>query len=129
MNTQPTNRRQVRIIALHVNYQHLLLKTEVKSLLFAQLQSNEVDGYLYELTIGMSQHLADYQKIVSAYLTKGWTLDRLPYCTQALLLMAAHEIISMEMPKPVVIDEAVELAKLYGDEEDFKLINAILDRL
>ena len=48
---------------------------------------------------------------------------------QAILLMACCELDLETAPKPIVIDEAITLAKKYCDDEAYKLINGVLDRL
>ena len=60
---------------------------------------------------------------------KDWSFDRLGYIEQAILLLATHEITAGEVQKPVVINEAVEFAKKYCDEDSYKFINGVLDRL
>ena len=59
-----------------------------------------------------------------------WTFDRLGYIEQAILLLACGEVIALQTPKQVVINESVEYAKKYGEEDTtYKLINATLDKV
>ncbi len=58
-----------------------------------------------------------------------WTLSRLPRTDQDILRIAATEIEFLAVPEQVAINEAVELAKRYSDEEGTRLINGILRRL
>lgn len=58
-----------------------------------------------------------------------WTFDRLGYIEQAILLIACTEFDEQMAAAPVIIDEAILLAKKYGDEKAYKLINGVLDRL
>ena len=59
-----------------------------------------------------------------------WTFDRLGFIEQAILLLACGEAIILQTEKQVIIDEAVKLAKEFGDEDDtYKLINATLDKV
>ncbi|MEF9893616.1 transcription antitermination factor NusB [Anaerorhabdus sp.] len=58
-----------------------------------------------------------------------WTFDRLGYIEQAILLIACTEFDVQMAAAPVIIDEAILLAKKYGDEKAYKLINGVLDRL
>ena len=56
--------------------------------------------------------------------------ERLGYIEQAILLLACGEAIIMATPKTALINEAVELSKAYGDQDDtYKLINATLDKV
>lgn len=58
-----------------------------------------------------------------------WTFDRLGYIEQAILLMACTEFDEKMAQAAVIIDEAILLAKKYGDDNAYKLINGVLDRL
>lgn len=58
-----------------------------------------------------------------------WTFDRLGYIEQAILLMACTEFDEKVAQAAVIIDEAILLAKKYGDDNAYKLINGVLDRL
>ena len=58
-----------------------------------------------------------------------WEFERLGCVEKAILLMAAAELDFETASKAVVIDEAVTLSKKYCDEETYKLINGVLDRL
>ncbi|SJZ90243.1 transcription antitermination factor NusB [Anaerorhabdus furcosa] len=58
-----------------------------------------------------------------------WTFDRLGFIEQAILLMACTEFDNKIAETPVIINEAILLAKKYGDDNAYKLINGVLDRL
>ena len=58
-----------------------------------------------------------------------WDYERLGYIEQAILLLGIVEITLLGYDKPIVIDEAIILAKEYCDEDTYKLINGILDQL
>jgi len=66
---------------------------------------------------------------LSPYLIN-WQLERLAPVVRNVLLMALFEILYMEdIPAAVTINEAVELTRLYQDEESSRFVNAVLDRL
>ena len=60
---------------------------------------------------------------------KDWSFDRLSVLEQAILLVSLQEILQNDIPKPVVINEAIKLAKKYCDDDSYKLINGVLDQL
>lgn len=61
---------------------------------------------------------------------KGWTLDRLSKIDLAILRLSSYEIIFLDdIPNNVSINEAVELAKIYSDEDSRKFINGLLDSI
>lgn len=126
----PFNRHQMRLIALECLYQHLLLGTDIKKCLYnALLGSNQVDEFLYNLTIDTVNNEEIFKDQISKYLRKDWDFDRLSLLEQAILLMAMEEIQVNDEAKPVVINEAITLAKQYCDDQSFKMINAVLDRI
>lgn len=65
-----------------------------------------------------------------APLLKGWTIARLPKVNLAILQLAVFEIEYMpDVPDKVAVNEAVELAKKYGEADSYKFINGILARI
>ena len=56
-----------------------------------------------------------------------WELDRVGSIEKAALRLVAYEILFEELDKAVVINEAVELGKLFGAENSAKFINGVLD--
>jgi len=65
---------------------------------------------------------------INPFLQTDWTFERLAYVDQAILLLAVCELERKLSEKAIVIDEAIELAKLYSDDDAFKYINAVLDK-
>ncbi len=126
----PFNRHQMRKLALEAIYQHLLLGKDIRKAVYDVMnQSNEIDGYLYALTVGTVENEDYFVDLINSKLREDWSMDRLSLLEQAILMMAAQEILVNETPKPVAIDEAVNLAKEYCDDSAPKMINGILDTL
>lgn len=123
-------RHEQREIALNSLYQHLLLNKDIRKCVYeAMYGTNEIDGYLYSITVDTVAHEYNYIQTINHILRKDWTFNRLSVLEQAILLMACQEILVNQTPKAVVIDEAVGLAKKYCDDDSYKLINGVLDRL
>lgn len=123
-------RHDMREIALRCVYQHLLLGKDIRKCLYEAMKgNNEVDGYLYSLTIGTVEHEQEYIDIISKYLRKDWDFDRLSVLEQSILLISLQEILQNDIPKPIVINEATKLAKKFCDDDSYKLINGILDQI
>ena len=59
--------------------------------------------------------------------SKGWALDRINHIEKSIIRLALYEIRYMDIPYEVSVNEAVELAKRYGEEEAYSFVNAILD--
>jgi N utilization substance protein B len=59
-----------------------------------------------------------------------WRLERMARVDRNILRLGAFELTARpEVPRAVIIDEAVELAKRYGTEESGKFVNGVLDRI
>ena len=88
----------------------------------------EVKDYAVELvkTVrAQRQAIEDYLEDVLV----AWQLNRLPKIDRDILTMAVAEILYLEVPDRVAIDEAVELAKRYSDNDGFRFINGVLRRV
>ncbi|BCZ18836.1 Transcription antitermination protein NusB [Helicobacter sp. NHP19-012] len=62
-------------------------------------------------------------------LLKDWDLKRIGRMERAILRLGAYEILHTQTKPAVVINEAVELAKAYGEDNAPRLVNAVLDHL
>jgi N utilization substance protein B len=66
------------------------------------------------------------QKIIP--LIENWRFDRLGIPTILILRLAVWEIMHTDTDPVVIINEAVELAKCFGEKDSFKFINGVLDQ-
>ena len=124
------NRHEQRIIAMKSIYQHLLLDKDIRKCVYECMDGcNEIDGYLYSLTIGTAENKEKYIDMINPLLRKDWSFDRLSILEQTILLIAFQEILVNETQKAIVINEAVTLAKKYCDEDAYKLLNGVIDQL
>lgn len=84
-------------------------------------------GLLFD---GVRRELTAIDQVLTARLAN-WALNRLAVTDRAILRLGAYELIyTTDVPSRVVINEYIELAKLYGSEERAsKLVNGILDRI
>lgn len=124
------NRHQMREIAMTCLYQSFLLKKDIKLVVFENTkEQNKVDPFLYAITIDAYKNISHYIEKINTILKDDWTFDRLGYIEQAILVMAASELTFETAQKPIVIDEAITLAKKYCDDDAYKLINGVLDHL
>ena len=84
--------------------------------------------FVKDMVYGVSTKIDDLDEIANKYLNK-WTIDRLGNTDQAILRMGIFEILYMDTPDVVAINEAVELAKSYSDDDVKNMINAVLDNV
>ncbi|MEM8503052.1 MAG: transcription antitermination factor NusB [Cyanobacteria bacterium P01_D01_bin.1] len=95
--------------------------------LAALLDRDEVRGYARELLGNWIR----YQPAVDSQLNEAmekWSIGRLARVDRDILRLAMIEIVHMHTPKRVAIDEAIEMAKRYSDEEGYRFINGVLRR-
>jgi transcription antitermination protein NusB len=96
---------------------------------FLQLANQiEVREYALELIKTVLNQRENIEKQIEDGLV-AWQLSRLPQIDRDILQIAVAEILYLEVPKQVAIDEAVELAKRYSDEEGHRFINGVLRRV
>ena len=121
------NRHEYRVKIVFALYQSLLLKKDLE-LSFNDNFENDNNEYLLVLKKDLIENYKLYIDEITPLLTK-WTFDRLSYVEQAILLVATSEIKTKVINKNIAIDEAVIIAKEYCDEESYKYINGVLDKL
>ncbi len=89
----------------------------------------EIDNdFVKEVVYGVITNRDKIDEYANKYLNK-WSLDRLGYTYQAIIRMWIFELLYTETPPIVVINEAVELGKLYSDESVKGMINSVLDKI
>jgi N utilization substance protein B len=89
------------------------------------------EGRAYADTIvrGVSDSVADVDKRITQA-SQNWRLERMGRVDRNLLRMGTWELMAQkDVPRAVVIDEAVELAKAYGTEDSSGFVNGVLDRI
>lgn len=86
----------------------------------------EVDDFCRRIIDNTRDNLSEIDNRISSHL-QGWTIDRLPKTSLAILRLSAAQLLYMkDIPVPVVISEAVELAKRFGSSNDYVFINGAL---
>ena len=85
-----------------------------------------VNEYTVRLVEGVAAHAAEIDRLIDEY-AAGWSLERLPDVDRAILRMAVFELRwADDVPDPVVIDEAVELAKTLSTDDSPAFVNGVL---
>jgi N utilization substance protein B len=85
----------------------------------------------YTLTVarGVTEHRAHIDDLISSHL-QGWTLVRLPAVDRAILRVAVWELLhASDVPEPVAVDEAVELAKKLSTDDSPGFVNGVLGQI
>jgi N utilization substance protein B len=120
-------RRRARDVALQVLFQADVGKAPLADVL-EQVRAErprEEWPFIVELCSGVWARRAEIDRLIAEHLA-GWTLDRMPAVDRAVLRLALYELLAMDTPPNVVINEAVELAKKYGTEDSGRFVNGVL---
>jgi len=84
------------------------------------------DPFMESLVRGTSSQIDTLDEYI-AKRAENWRLERMPAVDRNILRMAIYEMKDEGTPPPVVIDEALELAKRYSEEEAVPFLNGVLD--
>lgn len=96
-------------------------------LLLEQPECESNFGYISSTVKGVLEHDAELEKIITENIREGWTYQRLSKVSKCILKLAVYEMkYADDVPPKVAINEAVELAKAYGDENDPNFVNGLL---
>lgn len=88
------------------------------------------EDFFKDIVRGVLRHQIEIDRSLTASLASGWTLRRVDSILRALMRAAAYELKGRkDVPVKVVIDEYVELAKDFFDDDEPAFVNAVLDRL
>ena len=95
------------------------------------LESNEIEDksakeYINDAILGIEKNKEKIVEQIEKNLKKDWKIDRISKIDLAILKLAIYEIQYKELPFKVVINEAVELAKKYGEDSSKNFVNGIL---
>ena len=89
-------------------------------------RDEEIDPYAAQLAKLVQEHFLEIDQVINRHSTK-WKLSRLPKVTAAILRLAVCELqYQPDVPMGAIINEAVELAKKYGGDEDPAYVNGVL---
>ena len=125
------NRHELRIRLMFTIYQHRLLHDDMDGHILDNFEVDsleDLDPYFKDLLKLIKDNETAYIDKISELL-HNWSFKRLNYVDQAILLVAAAEFAAGVNAKGIIINEAVNIAKKYSDNDSFKYINGVLDRL
>lgn len=82
--------------------------------------------YMTETVNGIAKNKEKILELISQNLKEKWDISRVSKINITLLKLATYEIVYTELPYKVVVNEAVEIAKKYGDDTSPAFINGVL---
>ena len=123
--TRHTNREK----AMYATYQNQIFKRPLSELIEANFpEGEEIDPYIAKVIETAVTNTDRYHSYIDEVLDN-WSFDRLGVIEQAILLNGCAEFDLKQIEAAVIIDEYVRLAKKYCDDDSYKLINGVLDRI
>lgn len=127
------NRRRAREVVLQLLYEEDLnpdrnIHSADEFLARRLFNHRQLTEFARGLLSGIRQNRRKIDKLLSEKATN-WSLRRMTAIDRNILRMGTFEIIIALTPGPVVINEAVELAKRFGDRQSGIFVNGVLDRI
>ena len=126
-------RTDARRLALQILYQSEMLNVAAESILVEKnyiAEQGIVTPYAEKLIRGVERHRPEIDEQLIE-VSENWSLMRMPAVDRSLLRLACFEMMYVEeVPISVSINEAVELAKAFGGEDDSpRFVNGVLGRI
>ncbi|EKF8742461.1 transcription antitermination factor NusB [Staphylococcus pseudintermedius] len=126
------SRKQARSQAFQTLFQLEMKNTELtihEAISFIKEDYPDLDfDFIKWLVSGVKDHQHVLDETISPYLN-GWTIARLLKTDRIILRMATFEMNHSDTPEKVIINEAVELAKQFSDDDHYKFINGVLSHI
>lgn len=95
----------------------------------ARRRVHEAFDHARRLVEGTDRHRQEIDALIRSQ-ADNWRLERMPVVDRNILRLAVYEMLyTPEVPKLVVLDEAIELAKAYGSDQSSRFVNGLLDGL
>lgn len=126
------NRTAIRELAFKLIYSLEIQKQEnLDEAIEVFLESNEIEDksaqeYIQDAILGIEKNKETITEQIEENLKKDWKIDRISKMDLSILKLAIYEIQYKDIPFKVVINEAVELAKKYGEDSSKNFVNGVL---
>ena len=105
-------------------------KAQVKLFLdCTEVEDGRAREYVKEIAGGIKEYNEEITNMIANNLKSGWTIDRISTVDLALLKLAIYEIKYKQIPFKIIINEAVNMAKKYGEETSPAFINGVLAKI
>ncbi|MEW6679562.1 MAG: transcription antitermination factor NusB [bacterium] len=121
-------RTRARTYSLELLY-WLEITKEKREDKFFSLYPEKRDNFSLSIVSGVKENEKAIDKIIKSHL-ENWKIERLALIDHKILQIAIYELLfSKDAPAIVIIDEAIELSKMYSTSSSYKIINGILDKI
>lgn len=128
-----SQRRKAREFALQILFQYDLADGNIGEIMESFWKDKKVNqktiSFCSKLVSGTIDKISEIDEKISLH-SLNWKLERMSTVDRNVLRIATYELLFLkETPPPVVINEAIEVAKKFGTEDSAKFINGILDAI
>lgn len=133
------SRRKGRVLAFQALYSYDVGAMSLEQMLeFSWIEGEGGAGKFSEeervfaklLIVGTVEHIDEIDGYIKKYLSPNWDFSRISKVSLAILRLSAYSLLYQKDMKPsIIIDEAIDIAKEYGQDDSFKFVNAILDKI
>lgn len=125
------NRSAIRENTFKLIYSNEIQKEIDEEQIEIFIEANSIEGeeqinYIKNSFYGIQKNIEEIKELIEKNLKEKWTIERISKIDVSILKLAIYEILYSEVPYKVAINEAIELAKKYGDDNSKKFINGIL---
>ena len=126
------DRSSMRELAFKLVYSIEIQKTnDIQEAIDLYIESNEITSksakeYIEDVILGKEKNKKEIDEQIEKNLKQEWKIERISKIDLSILRLAIYEILYKEIPFKVAINEAVELAKKYGEDASKKFVNGIL---
>ncbi len=125
-------RSRARRLAMQILYQRDITGESVGVILGTKaysVEDGEPDDFCRQLVTGVEAHLPDIDETIGT-VSENWSVSRMPLVDRNILRLATYEVLFVDdVPPSVAINEAVELAKVFGGEDSSKFVNGVLGKI
>jgi N utilization substance protein B len=129
---QGSQARKARICAMQMLYQWEMGREEparVQEMYWREVRALEPREYASKLFEAATSEVAEVDAIITRF-ARRWKVERLPAVDRNLLRIAITEFRhSPEVPAAVVINETIEIAKMFSSDDSYEFLNGVLDAI
>lgn len=126
------NRSKAREAAFKLLYSlQIMSESNIEEQIELFIKDEEIDDkeaikFITDIIEGTAQHNNDIEEQIKQNIKQDWTISRISKIDLTLLKLGIYEMIYAKVPYKVVINEVVELAKMYGDDSSKSFVNGVL---
>lgn len=125
-------RHRARLQALQLLYQREVTGVSIAQILACEsysVEDGQPDEFCRSIALGVEEHLEEIDALMGTT-SEHWSVTRMPLVDRNILRIATFELLhGVDVPPSVAINEAVELAKVYGGDDSSKFVNGVLGKI